>query len=200
MHYAFCINRIWYQILLVRSLLSLIIWHTSWCLLLLLIFSSQMFYVWNFLWHYIWHHSIEFFEPILTCFVAMLPCWSEQNVLFKLVFILFHLLTRLPGKALASNQQIWLSNAQFADSKLFSRSLLAKVGWIDHVSSTDVFVLLLCQYNVWTNSFTLSSNLWISLHWMDCITHHLRVHLSRYNFICYSRSHDMSIIFEHKSC
>ncbi|KAJ4746684.1 basic helix-loop-helix (bHLH) DNA-binding superfamily protein [Rhynchospora pubera] len=32
----------------------------------------------------------------------------------------------LPGKALASNEQIWLCNAQFADSKTFMRSLLAK--------------------------------------------------------------------------
>nr|XP_010910264.1 anthocyanin regulatory Lc protein isoform X2 [Elaeis guineensis] len=39
----------------------------------------------------------------------------------------------LPGKALASNQQIWLSNAQFADSKLFSRSLLAKSASIQTV-------------------------------------------------------------------
>lgn len=32
----------------------------------------------------------------------------------------------LPGRALASNQHIWLSDAQFADSKTFTRSLLAK--------------------------------------------------------------------------
>ncbi|URE35656.1 anthocyanin regulatory Lc protein [Musa troglodytarum] len=32
----------------------------------------------------------------------------------------------LPGKALANKQHIWLNNAQFADSKIFSRSLLAK--------------------------------------------------------------------------
>ncbi|KAF3340246.1 transcription factor GLABRA 3 [Carex littledalei] len=32
----------------------------------------------------------------------------------------------LPGIALASNEQIWLCNAQFADSKTFTRSLLAK--------------------------------------------------------------------------
>uniref|UniRef100_A0A2N9FJ76 BHLH domain-containing protein n=1 Tax=Fagus sylvatica TaxID=28930 RepID=A0A2N9FJ76_FAGSY len=32
----------------------------------------------------------------------------------------------LPGRALASGQTIWLSNAQYADSKIFSRSLLAK--------------------------------------------------------------------------
>ncbi|OAY76106.1 Transcription factor GLABRA 3, partial [Ananas comosus] len=33
---------------------------------------------------------------------------------------------RLPGRALASNQHLWLSNAQYAESKIFSRSLLAK--------------------------------------------------------------------------
>ncbi|KAK8693518.1 hypothetical protein V6N13_071100 [Hibiscus sabdariffa] len=32
----------------------------------------------------------------------------------------------LPGKALASGETIWLCNAQYADSKVFSRSLLAK--------------------------------------------------------------------------
>ncbi|KAK8688172.1 hypothetical protein V6N13_086949 [Hibiscus sabdariffa] len=32
----------------------------------------------------------------------------------------------LPGKALASGETIWLCNAQYADSKIFSRSLLAK--------------------------------------------------------------------------
>lgn len=39
----------------------------------------------------------------------------------------------LPGKALASNQHIWLSNAQFADSRTFSRSLLAKSASIQTV-------------------------------------------------------------------
>ncbi|URD77612.1 anthocyanin regulatory Lc protein [Musa troglodytarum] len=33
----------------------------------------------------------------------------------------------LPGRAFANNQHIWLNNAPFADSKIFSRSLLAKV-------------------------------------------------------------------------
>ncbi|KAE8665813.1 Transcription factor MYC1 [Hibiscus syriacus] len=36
----------------------------------------------------------------------------------------------LPGKALASGETIWLCNAQHADSKIFSRSLLAKVGTV----------------------------------------------------------------------
>jgi hypothetical protein len=39
----------------------------------------------------------------------------------------------LPGKALANNQHIWLNNAQFADSKIFSRSLLAKSASIQTV-------------------------------------------------------------------
>lgn len=34
----------------------------------------------------------------------------------------------LPGKAFANGETIWLCNAQYADSKIFSRSLLAKVG------------------------------------------------------------------------
>ncbi|KAF2315310.1 hypothetical protein GH714_038792 [Hevea brasiliensis] len=33
----------------------------------------------------------------------------------------------LPGRALANKETIWLCNAQYADSKVFSRSLLAKV-------------------------------------------------------------------------
>ncbi|WOL10113.1 hypothetical protein Cni_G18867 [Canna indica] len=40
---------------------------------------------------------------------------------------------RLPGKALANNEHIWLNNAQFADSKIFSRSLLAKSASIQTV-------------------------------------------------------------------
>lgn len=39
----------------------------------------------------------------------------------------FQVLFRLPGKALASNQHIWLNHNQFSDSKEFARSLLAKV-------------------------------------------------------------------------
>ncbi|KAM0825243.1 hypothetical protein ACQ4PT_069685 [Festuca glaucescens] len=33
----------------------------------------------------------------------------------------------LPGKSFASNEHIWLCNAQFADTKIFQRALLAKV-------------------------------------------------------------------------
>ncbi|KAJ6872824.1 hypothetical protein NC651_031835 [Populus alba x Populus x berolinensis] len=39
----------------------------------------------------------------------------------------------LPGRALANKQPIWLCNAQYADSKVFSRSLLAKSASIQTV-------------------------------------------------------------------
>ncbi|KAM7260862.1 hypothetical protein ACFE04_026337 [Oxalis oulophora] len=39
----------------------------------------------------------------------------------------------LPGRALASGETIWLCNAQYADSKIFSRSLLAKSASIQTV-------------------------------------------------------------------
>ncbi|KAJ7962393.1 Basic helix-loop-helix transcription factor [Quillaja saponaria] len=39
----------------------------------------------------------------------------------------------LPGRALASGETIWLCNAQYADSKVFSRSLLAKSASIQTV-------------------------------------------------------------------
>lgn len=39
----------------------------------------------------------------------------------------------LPGRALASGQTVWLCNAQYADSKVFSRSLLAKSASIQTV-------------------------------------------------------------------
>ncbi|KAH9719549.1 transcription factor GLABRA 3 [Citrus sinensis] len=46
----------------------------------------------------------------------------------------------LPGRALANNQPIWLCNAQYADSKVFSRSLLAKVleepDFIQHIKTS----------------------------------------------------------------
>ncbi|KAL1556843.1 endoglucanase 3, variant 2 [Salvia divinorum] len=35
----------------------------------------------------------------------------------------------LPGRSYAENETIWLRNAHLADTKLFARSLLAKVGW-----------------------------------------------------------------------
>ncbi|KAK1314119.1 Transcription factor GLABRA 3 [Acorus calamus] len=39
----------------------------------------------------------------------------------------------LPGRALANNQHIWLSNAQYADSNVFARSLLARSASIQTV-------------------------------------------------------------------
>lgn len=42
--------------------------------------------------------------------------------------LLFQTVPRLPGRALANGQPIWVCNAHFADSKAFSRSLLARVG------------------------------------------------------------------------
>ena len=42
-------------------------------------------------------------------------------------FLLFFSSFSLPGRALANDQPIWLYNAHSADSKVFSRSLLAKV-------------------------------------------------------------------------
>ncbi|KAH7522603.1 hypothetical protein FEM48_Zijuj07G0156100 [Ziziphus jujuba var. spinosa] len=51
----------------------------------------------------------------------------------------------LPGRALANGQTIWLSNAQYADSKVFSRSLLAKtvvcfphLGGVIEIGVTDL--------------------------------------------------------------
>ncbi|KAJ7951142.1 Basic helix-loop-helix transcription factor [Quillaja saponaria] len=51
----------------------------------------------------------------------------------------------LPGKALASGETIWLCNAQYADSKVFSRSLLAKtvvcfpyLGGIVEIGTTEL--------------------------------------------------------------
>lgn len=40
----------------------------------------------------------------------------------------------LPGRALATGQAIWLCDAHHADSKVFSRSLLAKSAWIQTVA------------------------------------------------------------------
>ncbi|VAI24432.1 unnamed protein product [Triticum turgidum subsp. durum] len=39
----------------------------------------------------------------------------------------------LPGKSFASNQHVWLYNAQYADTKTFQRALLAKVSYIQTV-------------------------------------------------------------------
>ncbi|VAI11807.1 unnamed protein product [Triticum turgidum subsp. durum] len=39
----------------------------------------------------------------------------------------------LPGKSFASNEHVWLYNAQYADTKTFQRALLAKVSYIQTV-------------------------------------------------------------------
>lgn len=41
--------------------------------------------------------------------------------------IKYSVLTRLPGRSLAENQTTWVCNANYADSKVFNRTLLAKV-------------------------------------------------------------------------
>ncbi|XBH96182.1 hypothetical protein VPH35_086620 [Triticum aestivum] len=43
----------------------------------------------------------------------------------------------LPGKSFASNQHVWLYNAQYADTKTFQRALLAK---LDHIFQTVVCI------------------------------------------------------------
>lgn len=54
-----------------------------------------------------------------------------RNVEFISIMINFIMnakqLISLPGRALASGQHIWLCDAQYADMKVFCRSLLAKV-------------------------------------------------------------------------
>ncbi|KAH0890753.1 hypothetical protein HID58_053182 [Brassica napus] len=45
----------------------------------------------------------------------------------------YYVVSILPGRALATGETIWLCNAQYADSKLFSRSLLARSASIQTV-------------------------------------------------------------------
>ncbi|VAI24435.1 unnamed protein product [Triticum turgidum subsp. durum] len=45
----------------------------------------------------------------------------------------------LPGKSFASNQHVWLYNAQYADTKTFQRALLAKVSYIFISSYVYIF-------------------------------------------------------------
>ncbi|KAJ4826392.1 hypothetical protein Tsubulata_025172 [Turnera subulata] len=52
---------------------------------------------------------------------------AEWYYLVCMSFV-FKLGEGLPGRAVANEQTIWLCNAPYADSKVFSRSLLAKVG------------------------------------------------------------------------
>ncbi|KAK6947785.1 Myc-type, basic helix-loop-helix (bHLH) domain [Dillenia turbinata] len=51
---------------------------------------------------------------------------TEWYYLVCMSFV-FNIDQGLPGRTLATGKPIWLSNAQYADSKIFSRSLLAKV-------------------------------------------------------------------------
>lgn len=57
---------------------------------------------------------------------------TEWYYLVCMSFV-FNIGEGLPGRALANNQPIWLCNAQYADSKVFSRSLLAKSASIQTV-------------------------------------------------------------------
>ncbi|XP_031283921.1 transcription factor EGL1-like isoform X1 [Pistacia vera] len=57
---------------------------------------------------------------------------AEWYYLVCMSFV-FHTGQGLPGRALANGETIWLCNAQYADSKVFSRSLLAKSASIQTV-------------------------------------------------------------------
>ncbi|XP_050378705.1 transcription factor GLABRA 3-like isoform X2 [Argentina anserina] len=57
----------------------------------------------------------------------------ECNILFLTSFISFSKLFSLPGRTLANGQPIWLCNAHHADSRVFTRSLLAKSASIQTV-------------------------------------------------------------------
>ncbi|CAK9142215.1 unnamed protein product [Ilex paraguariensis] len=57
---------------------------------------------------------------------------TEWYFLVCMSFV-FNIDQGLPGRALANNQTIWLCNAHYADSKVFSRSLLAKSASIQTV-------------------------------------------------------------------
>ncbi|KAL8087815.1 hypothetical protein AgCh_037814 [Apium graveolens] len=46
----------------------------------------------------------------------------------------------LPGRSLAKNQTIWLCNARYADSKVFSRTLLAKILCVSQSASVQTVV------------------------------------------------------------
>lgn len=43
-------------------------------------------------------------------------------------YLFFSSLPSLPGRVLANGEAIWLCDASYADTKVFFRSLLAKVG------------------------------------------------------------------------
>ncbi|URD78692.1 hypothetical protein MUK42_19051 [Musa troglodytarum] len=78
----------------------------------------------------------------------------------------------LPGKAFANNQHVWLSNAQFADSRIFSRSLLAKtvacipfmggvleLGTTESVSSNQLFLRKISAKSLRTEGINVSPDL-----------------------------------------
>jgi hypothetical protein len=73
-----------------------------------------------------------FYSPVLLVYML--------HILIFLSFFLL-LLHSLPGGALANGQTIWLCDAQYADSKVFSRSLLAKVSfpWQIALSNLSLF-------------------------------------------------------------
>lgn len=70
----------------------------------------------------------------------------EYEVCFSLVYcsilnsVIAIYVFRLPGRTLAKGQPIWVYNAHFADSRVFSRTLLAKVG--------IQFLGLFCSFSV----------------------------------------------------
>lgn len=51
---------------------------------------------------------------------------------------------RLPGKAFESQQPVWLTHADEADSKIFSRAILAKV----HTQNLNHFYLLAFLFDI----------------------------------------------------
>lgn len=51
---------------------------------------------------------------------------DDRSKLLQHIPILFYF-SRLPGKAFAQQRYVWLSRANEADSKVFSRAILAKV-------------------------------------------------------------------------
>ena len=76
-----------------------------------------------------------------TNFSYHFSCLDGKKINGWVWIFLWNLLLRLPGRTLASNQTIWLSNAHYADNKIFSRSLLAKVSFdrIDYIRKNLIF-------------------------------------------------------------
>lgn len=59
--------------------------------------------------------------------------WTKKPLSSLLIELL---VVRLPGRTLAKNDTVWLRNAHRADTKVFSRSLLAK--------ASERVVMILC--------------------------------------------------------